>query len=130
MTSFTDTGTGMFIEELLPLCLACPIGTYQDKQRQSTCTKCPETFSTLRNGATSMSYCKGISVAIILFLWKSYVLFTEKCQPNTYSSTGFVPCVSCPPGQFQPHYGKLSCITCDVKGCNIDNGGPNESESL
>ena len=114
---------------MLPLCLACPIGTYQDKQGQSTCTKCPVNFSTLRNGATSMSYCKGIYVAILL--WKSHMFcLTEKCQPNTYSSTGFVPCVSCPPGQFQPHYGKLSCITCDDEECNIDNGGSNESKSL
>ena len=61
MRSFIESETvGEYIEEVVPHCLECPVGTYQENKGQSDCVPCPASYSTSRAGSVSVSDCKGI----------------------------------------------------------------------
>ncbi|KAM9764661.1 signal peptide, CUB and EGF-like domain-containing protein 2 isoform 5-T5 [Menidia menidia] len=78
-------------------CVLCPAGTYQDEEGQMSCEACPtpegrEVSKVV--GARNMSECGG------------------QCPPGQYSHDGFVPCLSCPLGTYQPEVGRTSCFPC------------------
>lgn len=59
-------------------CVLCPAGSYQDKDGQSECKKCPEGTFTRASGTTSRSGCLAV------------------CGNGMYSDTGLIPCQLCP----------------------------------
>uniref|UniRef100_A0A3P8VRM0 Signal peptide, CUB and EGF-like domain-containing protein 3 n=1 Tax=Cynoglossus semilaevis TaxID=244447 RepID=A0A3P8VRM0_CYNSE len=78
-------------------CVTCPAGTYQDEEGQMSCEVCPgaegrELSKTV--GARNMSECGG------------------QCSPGHYSHDGFIPCLPCPLGSYQPEVGRTSCFQC------------------
>uniref|UniRef100_A0AAQ5YC15 Signal peptide, CUB and EGF-like domain-containing protein 2 n=1 Tax=Amphiprion ocellaris TaxID=80972 RepID=A0AAQ5YC15_AMPOC len=78
-------------------CVLCPAGTYQDEEGQMSCEVCPgpegrEVSKVV--GARNMSECGG------------------QCSPGQYSHDGFIPCLSCPLGTYQPEVGRTSCFPC------------------
>ncbi|XP_073762633.1 signal peptide, CUB and EGF-like domain-containing protein 2 isoform X7 [Danio rerio] len=78
-------------------CFLCPPGTYQDEEGQVSCDVCPgpEGRGIPRTaGARNISECAG------------------QCRPGQFSHDGFVPCLPCPQGTYQPEVGRTSCFTC------------------
>ncbi|XP_043100359.1 signal peptide, CUB and EGF-like domain-containing protein 2 isoform X6 [Puntigrus tetrazona] len=78
-------------------CFLCPPGTYQDEEGQVSCDVCPgpEGRGIPRTpGARNISECGG------------------QCRPGQFSHDGFVPCLSCPQGTYQPEVGRTSCFPC------------------
>ncbi|XP_056317456.1 signal peptide, CUB and EGF-like domain-containing protein 2 isoform X4 [Danio aesculapii] len=78
-------------------CFLCPPGTYQDEEGQVSCDVCPgpEARGIPRTaGARNISECAG------------------QCRPGQFSHDGFVPCLPCPQGTYQPEVGRTSCFTC------------------
>ncbi|CAJ1049669.1 signal peptide%2C CUB and EGF-like domain-containing protein 2 isoform X9 [Xyrichtys novacula] len=78
-------------------CVLCPAGTYQDEEGQMSCEVCPGPEG--RDvpkvvGARNMSECGG------------------QCFPGQYSHDGFIPCLLCPLGTYQPEVGRTSCFPC------------------
>ncbi|XP_023255579.1 signal peptide, CUB and EGF-like domain-containing protein 2 isoform X5 [Seriola lalandi dorsalis] len=78
-------------------CVLCPAGTYQDEEGQMSCEVCPgpegrEVSKVV--GARNMSECGG------------------QCSPGQYSHDGFIPCLPCPLGTYQPEVGRTSCFPC------------------
>ena len=55
----TDVGDGQFIQEEMPQCVECPVGTYQQGKGTSECTQCPQYTSTLSAGARNSNACIG-----------------------------------------------------------------------
>ncbi|KAA0723252.1 Signal peptide, CUB and EGF-like domain-containing protein 2 [Triplophysa tibetana] len=78
-------------------CFLCPPGTYQHEEGQVSCDVCPgpEGRGIPRTaGARNASECGG------------------QCQPGQFSRDGFVPCIACPQGTYQPEVGRTSCFPC------------------
>ncbi|KAG7482361.1 signal peptide, CUB and EGF-like domain-containing protein 2 isoform X4 [Solea senegalensis] len=78
-------------------CVLCPAGTYQDEEGQTSCEVCPgpegrDVSKTV--GARNMSECGG------------------QCSPGQYSHDGFMPCLPCPLGSYQPEVGRTTCFPC------------------
>ncbi|XP_053180530.1 signal peptide, CUB and EGF-like domain-containing protein 2 isoform X4 [Scomber japonicus] len=78
-------------------CVLCPAGTYQDEEGQMSCEVCPgpegrEVSKVV--GARNMSECGG------------------QCSPGQYSHDGFIPCLLCPLGTYQPEVGRTNCFPC------------------
>ncbi|KAM4593385.1 signal peptide, CUB and EGF-like domain-containing protein 2 isoform 4-T4 [Odontesthes bonariensis] len=88
---------GMYFDGDQGRCVLCPAGTYQDEEGQMSCEVCPtpegrEVSKVV--GARNMSECGG------------------QCSPGQYSHDGFIPCLSCPLGTYQPEVGRTSCFPC------------------
>ncbi|XP_073320190.1 signal peptide, CUB and EGF-like domain-containing protein 2 isoform X3 [Pagrus major] len=78
-------------------CVLCPAGTYQDEEGQTSCEVCPAPEGRDVSkvvGARNMSECGG------------------QCSPGQYSHDGFIPCLPCPLGMYQPEVGRTSCFPC------------------
>ncbi|XP_038557584.1 signal peptide, CUB and EGF-like domain-containing protein 2 isoform X5 [Micropterus salmoides] len=78
-------------------CVLCPAGTYQDEEGQMSCEVCPRPEGREVSkvvGARNMSECGG------------------QCSPGQYSHDGFIPCLPCPLGMYQPEVGRTSCFPC------------------
>ncbi|XP_041847221.1 signal peptide, CUB and EGF-like domain-containing protein 2 isoform X3 [Melanotaenia boesemani] len=78
-------------------CVLCPAGLYQDEEGQMSCEVCPtpegrEVSKVV--GARKLSECGG------------------QCFPGQYSHDGFIPCLPCPLGTYQPEVGRTSCFPC------------------
>uniref|UniRef100_A0A8D3BJ44 Signal peptide, CUB and EGF-like domain-containing protein 3 n=1 Tax=Scophthalmus maximus TaxID=52904 RepID=A0A8D3BJ44_SCOMX len=78
-------------------CVLCPAGTYQGEEGRMSCEVCPgpegrEVSKVV--GARNMSECGG------------------QCSPGQYSHDGFIPCLPCPLGTYQPEVGRTSCFHC------------------
>ncbi|XP_035760642.1 signal peptide, CUB and EGF-like domain-containing protein 2 isoform X5 [Neolamprologus brichardi] len=90
-------GVGTYYDGDQGRCLSCPAGTYQDEEGQMSCEVCPtpqgrEVSKVV--GARNISECGG------------------QCSPGQYSHDGFIPCLLCPPGTYQPEVGRTSCFPC------------------
>ena len=57
--AMTDVGEGQFIQEEMPQCVECPVGTYQQGKGSNECTQCPQYTSTRSAGAKHSSACIG-----------------------------------------------------------------------
>ncbi|XP_033757427.1 proprotein convertase subtilisin/kexin type 5-like [Pecten maximus] len=95
-------------------CLACRTGSYRNKTASWTCTSCPDGFTTLSTGATSIFQCTA--------------------SPCT-AGFKFVPgnggtCVSCPPNTYQPTAGQFSCITCPNGDYTVSSGSTGIGQCL
>ncbi|XP_065809004.1 signal peptide, CUB and EGF-like domain-containing protein 2 isoform X5 [Labrus bergylta] len=88
---------GTYLDRDQGRCALCPAGTYQDEEGQMTCEVCPgpegRDISKVV-GARNMSECGG------------------QCPPGQYSHDGFIPCLPCPLGTYQPEVGRTSCFPC------------------
>uniref|UniRef100_A0A672JCJ1 Signal peptide, CUB and EGF-like domain-containing protein 2 n=1 Tax=Salarias fasciatus TaxID=181472 RepID=A0A672JCJ1_SALFA len=90
-------GVGTYFDGDQGRCVVCPAGTYQDEEGQMSCEVCPGPEGRDVSkvvGARNMSECGG------------------QCSPGQYSRDGFVPCLFCPLGTYQPEVGRTSCFTC------------------
>ncbi|XP_070692271.1 signal peptide, CUB and EGF-like domain-containing protein 2 isoform X1 [Pempheris klunzingeri] len=90
-------GVGTYYDADQGRCALCPAGTYQDEEGQMSCEVCPgpegrEVSKVV--GARNMSECGG------------------QCSPGQYSHDGFIPCLPCPLGAYQPEVGRTSCFPC------------------
>ncbi|XP_033101326.1 sushi, von Willebrand factor type A, EGF and pentraxin domain-containing protein 1-like, partial [Anneissia japonica] len=85
---------GTYSESGIESCLACPIGTYQGRGRQTKCFPCPIGLATPIPGATSLEQCQG------------------HCKPGNYSSSGLTPCKQCPFGTYQSLSKQSMCRSC------------------
>ncbi|RXN21616.1 signal CUB and EGF-like domain-containing 2 [Labeo rohita] len=88
---------GMYYDGEQGRCFLCPPGTYQDEEGQVSCHVCPgpEGRGIPRTaGARNISECGG------------------QCRPGRFSHDGFVPCLPCPQGTYQPEVGRTSCFPC------------------
>ncbi|XP_071237548.1 signal peptide, CUB and EGF-like domain-containing protein 2 isoform X1 [Salvelinus alpinus] len=78
-------------------CVLCPAGMYQDEEGKNSCEACPgpEVRGSPRSvGAWNISECGG------------------QCPPGQFSHDGFIPCLPCPLGTYQPEVGRTSCFHC------------------
>nr|XP_046205072.1 signal peptide, CUB and EGF-like domain-containing protein 2 isoform X3 [Oncorhynchus gorbuscha] len=78
-------------------CVLCPAGMYQDEEGKNSCEACPgpEVRGSPRSvGAWNISECGG------------------QCPPGQFSHDGFIPCLPCPLGTYQPEMGRTSCFHC------------------
>ncbi|XP_029000258.1 signal peptide, CUB and EGF-like domain-containing protein 2 isoform X8 [Betta splendens] len=90
-------GAGTYFDGDQGRCVLCPAGMYQDEEGQMSCEICPgpegrEISKVV--GARNMSECGG------------------QCPPGQYSSDGFIPCLPCPLGTYQPEVGRTTCFPC------------------
>ncbi|XP_052340137.1 signal peptide, CUB and EGF-like domain-containing protein 2 isoform X2 [Oncorhynchus keta] len=72
-------------------------GMYQDEEGKNSCEACPgpEVRGSPRSvGAWNISECGG------------------QCPPGQFSHDGFIPCLPCPLGTYQPEVGRTSCFHC------------------
>ncbi|VDP23638.1 unnamed protein product [Soboliphyme baturini] len=76
-------------------CVQCPLGTYQDESGQMKCKECPLGTTTFHHGMVNSTYCVAM------------------CQNGTFSTTGVVPCRSCPVGTFSPTNITAGFTTCE-----------------
>ncbi|KAM6980278.1 signal peptide, CUB and EGF-like domain-containing protein 2 isoform 3-T3 [Aplochiton taeniatus] len=88
---------GAYYDDEQGRCVLCPPGKYQDEEGQTSCEVCPG--PELRGGsktvgARNISECGG------------------QCSPGQYSQNGFIPCLPCPLGTYQPEVGRTSCFPC------------------
>ena len=56
-TIFTDVGNGTIIEQVVPKCVECSIGQYQDNVAQTNCHTCPDYYSTSTTGSSTSAQC-------------------------------------------------------------------------
>ncbi|XP_052318570.1 signal peptide, CUB and EGF-like domain-containing protein 2 isoform X4 [Oncorhynchus keta] len=78
-------------------CVLCPAGMYQDEEGKNSCEVCPgpEVRGSPRSvGARNISECGG------------------QCPPGQFSHDGFILCLPCPLGTYQPEVGRTSCFHC------------------
>ncbi|XP_064847308.1 signal peptide, CUB and EGF-like domain-containing protein 1 isoform X6 [Oncorhynchus masou masou] len=78
-------------------CVLCPAGMYQDEEGKNSCEACPgpEVRGSPRSvGVWNISECGG------------------QCPPGQFSHDGFIPCLPCPLGTYQPEVGRTSCFHC------------------
>uniref|UniRef100_A0A674A4Y7 Signal peptide, CUB and EGF-like domain-containing protein 2 n=1 Tax=Salmo trutta TaxID=8032 RepID=A0A674A4Y7_SALTR len=78
-------------------CVLCPAGMYQDEEENNSCEACPgpEVRGSPRSvGVRNISEC-GV-----------------QCPPGQFSHDGFIPCLPCPMGTYQPEVGRTSCFHC------------------
>uniref|UniRef100_A0A4W5KQ06 Signal peptide, CUB and EGF-like domain-containing protein 2 n=1 Tax=Hucho hucho TaxID=62062 RepID=A0A4W5KQ06_9TELE len=78
-------------------CVLCPAGMYQDEEGKNSCEVCPgpEARGSPRSvGARNISECGG------------------QCPLGQFSHDGFIPCLPCPLGTYQPEMGRTSCFHC------------------
>ncbi|XP_035671935.1 signal peptide, CUB and EGF-like domain-containing protein 1 isoform X8 [Branchiostoma floridae] len=85
-------------------CEKCPSGTYQDEEGQLTCQPCPSEGS---RSATGIVGARNITECGVL-----YHTILGQCSPGHFSWDGFVPCIPCELGTFQPDPGRTSCFSC------------------
>uniref|UniRef100_A0A8C5C8W0 Signal peptide, CUB domain, EGF-like 2 n=1 Tax=Gadus morhua TaxID=8049 RepID=A0A8C5C8W0_GADMO len=88
---------GTFYDGDLGRCVLCAAGTYQDEEGQMACELCPGPEGKADSkvvGARNISECGG------------------QCTGGHYSHDGFIPCVPCPLGSYQPEVGRTSCFLC------------------
>ena len=52
---------GIMDENARATCVVCRVGTYQPSSGQKACVECPDGFTTVKEGAMSLSQCKGSS---------------------------------------------------------------------
>ena len=87
---------GSILRYLIPKCVHCQVGKYQQLQGQTSCKECPNSYTTLTTGARSKDSCYS----------------TQKCSPGMFSVTGVGPCEVCPPGTYSINNGSTSCFNC------------------
>uniref|UniRef100_A0AAV2LN63 Signal peptide, CUB and EGF-like domain-containing protein 2 n=1 Tax=Knipowitschia caucasica TaxID=637954 RepID=A0AAV2LN63_KNICA len=88
---------GTYFELNLGRCMLCPAGTYQDEEGQMSCDVCPAPEGREISkvvGARNLSECGG------------------QCPPGQYSGDGFIPCLPCRLGTYQPDVGRTTCLPC------------------
>lgn len=51
-------------------------------------------------------------LSVTLGLCPNACLCSGQCPPGQYSSDGFIPCLPCPLGMYQPEVGRTSCFPC------------------
>uniref|UniRef100_A0A6Q2ZBV6 Signal peptide, CUB domain, EGF-like 2 n=1 Tax=Esox lucius TaxID=8010 RepID=A0A6Q2ZBV6_ESOLU len=88
---------GTYYDEDQGRCVLCPAGKYQDEEGQMSCEVCPgpEVRGSPRSvGARNISECGG------------------QCPPGQFSHDGFIPCLPCTLGTYQPEMGRTSCFHC------------------
>ena len=115
-TIFTDVGNGTIIEQVVPKCVECSIGQYQDSVAQTNCHTCPDYYSTSTTGSIMSTQCTSeFSLDILsISLYCIPLSYPVVCEPHTMSQTGLQPCVECPEHYFQPNYGATGCIHCGL----------------
>ena len=63
VTTVVDDGNGGFMEQQLPQCVDCPIGTYSSDKGATQCTTCPQHSTTMTSGSTRSEDCLGTVLA-------------------------------------------------------------------
>lgn len=74
--------------------MACPVGTYKPQTDSSACIPCDPGQSTPAEGSQSAAACIAV------------------CGNGSYSPTGLVPCLPCPPGTYQDEPAQRACKYC------------------
>ena len=49
--------TGTFYNDTLNDCKSCPVASYQDEVGQLSCKRCPQFYSTIKDGQAANSSC-------------------------------------------------------------------------
>ncbi|XP_071497252.1 uncharacterized protein [Diadema antillarum] len=93
--------TGHYFRQESEECLECEMGSYQDEQAQSQCKPCVDGTWTRETGARAVSDCE------------------FQCEKGYYSTSGFVPCIPCEEGQYQPVRGQTGCLSCPAGNTSI-----------
>lgn len=101
---------GTYSSNGLETCLACPVGTYQDRVGQNTCDTCPGETTTAGVHSATKAECKDV------------------CEPGFYSESGLQPCESCPIGYYQPIYNQKVCVECPNNFSTTAHGSMNSSD--
>ncbi|XP_019857851.1 PREDICTED: uncharacterized protein LOC109586118 isoform X1 [Amphimedon queenslandica] len=91
---------GVLLKYNYPVCELCPKGAFQSDKAAHECNSCPQHYSTVGKGSTSIEDCQAL------------------CAPGTYSDTGYEPCQKCPVSHYQTLYGSKFCLPC-TKESNI-----------
>ncbi|KAK7477575.1 hypothetical protein BaRGS_00031180, partial [Batillaria attramentaria] len=97
-------GAGYYLSEGSTQCEACPVGSYTELDNATSCTPCPPGWSTLTTGSKNSSDCK------------------EQCLAGSSSYNGFVPCLQCSAGRFQPQVEAKTCELCPAGTWTIAGG--------
>ncbi|KAL3877473.1 hypothetical protein ACJMK2_035174 [Sinanodonta woodiana] len=92
-------------------CQACPIGTYQSSNEQTSCISCPSGTTTNQIGSTSIAQCVAI------------------CSAGFYLTTQG-NCQICPVGTYQPSSGQTSCISCQSGTITLQTGSTSSSQCV
>ncbi|CAL1293720.1 unnamed protein product [Larinioides sclopetarius] len=94
----------------LETCLACPTGTYQEREGQKACNLCPEGTTTASSQSVSILDCRDLCVA------------------GSFSNSRLQPCEACPKGFYQPLSGQTSCLECPGNFSTFMRGSTNVSD--
>ncbi|XP_061181064.1 uncharacterized protein LOC133189681 [Saccostrea echinata] len=85
-------------------CDLCPLGSYNDQERQTQCIPCPEGQTTQDPGATQPSQCYTI------------------CPAGQYAEDITNVCKKCPRGYYQTTSGRRMCQSCPNGQMTLDEG--------
>ncbi|KAI6214115.1 Sushi, von Willebrand factor type A, EGF and pentraxin domain-containing protein 1 [Aphelenchoides besseyi] len=95
-------------------CVACPAGSFQDREGQMECRACPEGTHTDGDGAQSKSQC--LAVCGYGMYSESGLIPCRLCPRHTFSGApipgGFKQCESCPENMFTANLGSTSQSQC------------------
>ena len=89
-----DENDGRITRYMIPKCVICPVGYYQNEQGHTTCKQCPPGYTTVTNGAHMLYECLAL------------------CSPGEYSQDGVEPCLTCPNETHSFTNGSTTCYNC------------------
>jgi hypothetical protein len=116
--SYFDTETNTILK--------CPVGTYQNKDGQTSCLKCSEGTYQNKTGQTTCLDCDTGT-----YQNKDGQTSCLKCSEGTYQSQpGQETCLDCVAGTYQSQPGQTNCLDCvcgepGTSSCNTKTGGCN-----
>ncbi|CAD5221161.1 unnamed protein product [Bursaphelenchus okinawaensis] len=95
-------------------CVLCPAGSYQDKDGQQECKKCPEGTFTATTGTTSRSGC--LAVCGNGMVSESGLIPCQLCPRHTFAGPplpgGYKTCDACPEGTYTANLGATGPSYC------------------
>ncbi|CAE1277996.1 unnamed protein product [Acanthosepion pharaonis] len=98
-------------------CVACPIGTYQNKIGDHPCEDCPKNFITATEGTSNISDCSVLHC--LPGYYNQSASLCKLCEKGTFKSqSGNTPCKSCSnPAYTTPLTGSTSDVNCTIVNC-------------
>ncbi|XP_070576064.1 sushi, von Willebrand factor type A, EGF and pentraxin domain-containing protein 1-like isoform X2 [Ptychodera flava] len=94
------------------LCSPCARGFYQDEEKQTGCKACPDSKTTLIEGATDLEDCK------------------DYCETGHWSDSGLEPCSPCNIGHYQDQEGRSFCHKCPYASTTTEAGSTARSSCI
>lgn len=99
---------GSFHDEIENSCTLCPLGSFNSLNGQTNCTRCPDFYSTRKNGSRLSTDCRQLCPPGHF----ARIKIPKKSGTVGVLKTLMPFCRSCEVGEYQSEYDQLSCNKC------------------